>query len=76
MNWKLQYVIAFMTISNNLEGENVVIAHRMLREEYGVTREEWRSLTREMIREGKIAVARIAAITDRLKERSEDQEVI
>jgi len=75
MNWQLQYVIAFITISNQLEGEEAVNAHRMLREEYGVSREEWKMLSRMVLREGKIAIARIAAVTDRLKERAQDQEV-
>ena len=41
MNWQLQYVIAFITLSNQVHGENAVLAHRLLRAEYGVSSKEW-----------------------------------
>ena len=37
MNWQLQYVIAFITLSQQVHGENAVLAHRLLRAEYGVS---------------------------------------
>ena len=76
MNWRFQYVIAFITISNQLHGEEAVRAHRMLREEYGVSREEWKEFSRMVVQEGKIATARIAEIIARLNKRSQDQEVM
>ena len=45
MNWQLQYVIAFITLSNQVHGENAVLAHRLLRAEYGVSRKEWSNFT-------------------------------
>lgn len=76
MNWKLQYVIAFITLSQQVHGENAVLAHRLLREEYGVSREEWSNFTKMVIEEGKIATARLLRILARLQERPQDQEVM
>ena len=76
MNWKLQYVIAFITLSNQVHGENAVLAHRLLREEYGVSREEWSNFTKMVIEEGKIATARLLRILARFQERPQDQEVM
>ena len=42
-----------------MHGENAVLAHRLLREEYGVSREEWSNFTKMVIEEGKIATARL-----------------
>ena len=76
MNWKLQYVIAFITLSNHVHGENAVLAHRLLREEYGVSREEWSNFTKMVIEEGKIATARLLRILAKLEPRPQDQEVM
>ena len=76
MNWKLQYVIAFITLSNQVHGENAVLAHRLLREEYGVSRKEWSNFTKMVIEEGKIATARLLRILARFQERPQDQEVM
>jgi hypothetical protein len=76
MNWKLQYVIAFITLSQQVHGENAVLAHRLLREEYGVSREEWSNFTKMVIEEGKIATARLLRILARFQERPQDQEVM
>ena len=62
MNWRLQYVIAFITISIALEGKEAERAHKMLMEEYGVSKEEWKAFSRMVIQEGRIANARIVAI--------------
>ena len=76
MNWKLQYVIAFITLSQQVHGENAVLAHRLLREEYGVSRKEWSNFTKMVIEEGKIATARLLRILARFQERPQDQEVM
>ena len=76
MNWKLQYVIAFITLSQQVHGENAVLAHRLLREEYGVSREEWSNFTKMVIEEGKIATARLLRILAKLETRPQDQEVM
>ena len=76
MNWKLQYVIAFITLSNQVHGENAVLAHRLLREEYGVSRGEWSNFTKMVIEEGKIATARLLRILAKLEPRPQDQEVM
>ena len=76
MNWKLQYVISFITLSQQVHGENAVLAHRLLREEYGVSREEWSNFTKMVIEEGKIATARLLRILARFQERPQDQEVM
>tara|TARA_B100000029_G_scaffold343920_1_gene336344 strand:- start:396 stop:626 length:231 start_codon:yes stop_codon:yes gene_type:complete len=76
MNWRLQYVIAFITISTQLEGEEAVWAHKLLREEYGVSREEWVGFSRMVIQEGKIVTARIEEIIAQVNKRSQDQEVM
>ena len=76
MNWKLQYVIAFITLSQQVHGENAVLAHRLLREEYGVSREEWSNFTKMVIEEGKIATARLLRILANLEPRPQDQEVM
>jgi|TARA_B100000959_G_C14842263_1_gene566559 hypothetical protein len=76
MNWKLQYVISFITLSQQVHGENAVLAHRLLREEYGVSREEWSNFTKMVIEEGKIATARLLRILAKLEPRPQDQEVM
>jgi hypothetical protein len=76
MNWKLQYVIAFITLSQQVHGENAVLAHRLLREEYGVSREECSNFTKMVIEEGKIATARLLRILAKLEPRPQDQEVM
>ena len=51
----------------------------MLREEYGVSKEEWKEFSRLMIQEGKIVTQRIAEITAKIaaanaeRERKESQ---
>ena len=69
MNWRMQYVIAFITMSIVMQDEDnstCTIAHRMLREEYGVSKEEWKEFSRLMIQEGKIVTQRIAEITAKI----------
>ena len=82
MNWRMQYVIAFITMSIVMQDEDnstCTIAHRMLREEYGVSKEEWKEFSRLMIQEGKIVTQRIAEITAKIaaanaeRERKESQ---
>ena len=66
MNWRMQYVIAFITMSIVMQDEDnstCTIAHRMLREEYGVSKEEWKEFSRLMIQEGKIVTQTIAAVS-------------
>ena len=76
MNWKLQYVISFITLSQQVHGENAVLAHRLLRAEYGVSREEWSNFAKMVVKEGKIANARLLGILAKLKPRPQDQEVM
>ena len=76
MNWKLQYVISFITLSQQVHGENAVLAHRLLREEYGVSREEWSNFAKMVVKEGKIATARLLRIIAKLEPRPQDQEVM
>ena len=76
MNWQLQYVIAFITLSNQVHGENAVLAHRLLRAEYGVSRKEWRNYAKKVVEEGKIANARLLRILAKLEPRPQDQEVM
>ena len=76
MNWKLQYVISFITLSQQVHGENAVLAHRLLREEYGVSREEWSNFVKMVVAEGKIANARLLRILAKLEPRPQDQEVM
>jgi len=76
MNWQLQYVIAFITLSNQVHGENAVLAHRLLRAEYGVSRKEWSNFAKMVVEEGKIANARLLRILANLESRPQDQEVM
>ena len=76
MNWQLQYVIAFITLSNQVHGENAVLAHRLLRAEYGVSRKEWSNFSKMVVEEGKIANARLLRILAKLESRPQDQEVM
>ena len=76
MNWQLQYVIAFITLSNQVHGENAVLAHRLLRAEYGVSRKEWSNFSKMVVEEGKIANARLLRILAKLEPRPQDQEVM
>ena len=76
MNWQLQYVIAFITLSNQVHGENAVLAHRLLRAEYGVSRKEWSNFTKMVVEEGKIANARLLRILAMLESKPQDQEVM
>ena len=76
MNWRIQYVIAFITLSNQVHGENAVLAHRLLRAEYGVSRKEWSNFAKMVVEEGKIANARLLRILAKLKPRPQDQEVM
>ncbi len=82
MNWRMQYVIAFITMSIVMQGEDasvLVIAHKLLREEYGVSREEWKNFSRLVVQEGKIVNQRIAEIIAKIaaanaeRERKESQ---
>ena len=76
MNWQLQYVIAFITLSNQVHGENAVLAHRLLRAEYGVSRKEWSNFSKMVVEEGKIANARLLRILAKLESKPQDQEVM
>ena len=76
MNWQLQYVFAFITLSNQVHGENAVLAHRLLRAEYGVSRKEWSNFAKMVVEEGKIANARLLRILANLESRPQDQEVM
>ena len=76
MNWQLQYVIAFITLSNQVHGENAVLAHRLLRAEYGVSRKEWSNFVKMVVEEGKIANARLLRILAKLESKPQDQEVM
>ena len=76
MTWQLQYVIAFITLSNQVHGENAVLAHRLLRAEYGVSRKEWSNFVKMVVEEGKIANARLLRILAKLEPRPQDQEVM
>jgi len=76
MNWQLQYVIAFITLSNQVHGENAVLAHRLLRAEYGVSRKEWSNFAKMVVEEGKIANARLLRIFAKLESKPQDQEVM
>tara|TARA_B100000029_G_scaffold100950_1_gene91161 strand:- start:715 stop:945 length:231 start_codon:yes stop_codon:yes gene_type:complete len=76
MNWQLQYVIAFITLSNQVHGENAVLAHRLLRAEYGVSRKEWSNFAKMVVEEGKIANARLLRILAKLESKPQDQEVM
>ena len=76
MNWRIQYVIAFITLSNQVHGENAVLAHRLLRAEYCVSSKEWSNFVKMVVAEGKIANARLLRILAKLEPRPQDQEVM
>jgi len=76
MNWRIQYVIAFITLSQQVHGENAVLAHRLLAAEYGVSRKEWSNFAKMVVEEGKIANARLLRILAKLESRPQDQEVM
>ena len=69
MNWQLQYVIGFVMLSMMQKDSSEEIrtkSQELLRKEFGISKEEWVSFTKQVVREGKILNARLLAITAQL----------
>ena len=69
-------VRVYDNLNPQVHGENAVLAHRLLRAEYGVSRKEWSNFVKMVVEEGKIANARLLRILAKLEPRPQDQEVM
>ena len=69
MNWQLQYVIGFVMLSMMQKDASKEIREKsqeLLRKEFGISKEEWVSFTKQVVREGKILIVRLLAINAQL----------
>ena len=69
MNWQLQYVIGFVMLSMMQQDSSEEVrtkGQELLRKEFGISKEECVAFTKQVVREGKILIVRLLAITAQL----------